>query len=66
MKRYHIMKRIVENKQAEKVDGYLVDMASASLYCQIWEKVSVSRKEQMEALNTASAIMLCWKISSMK
>lgn len=59
---YEKCKKIVTNKQYEEIDGYLIDMTSANLYCKVWEGLSNPNREKLETLNTASAIMMCWKL----
>ena len=56
-------RRIVKNRQSEKVGGVLVDMQTANLIVQIYDKVNSSNKKHMEKTPMKKLGVLVWKIA---
>ena len=51
-----------KNKQAKKIGGTLVDLTTASMMTQVWDKVNDSSKEKMNKMNTKQLIRLILKL----
>jgi len=58
-----VARRIVKNRQSEKVGGVLVDMQTANLIVQIYDKVNSSNKKHMEKTPMKKLGVLVWKIA---
>ena len=56
-------RRIVKNSQSEKVGGVLVDMQTANLIVQIYDKVNSSNKKKMEKTPMKKLGVLVWKVA---
>jgi len=56
-------RRIVKNNQSEKVGGVLVDMQTANLIVQIYDKVNSSNKKKMEKTPMKKLGVLVWKVA---
>ena len=53
---------VAKNKQAKKIGGTLVDLTTASMMTQVWDKVNDSSKEKMNKMNTKQLIRLILKL----
>jgi len=56
------MRDIVDNKQAKKIKGTMVDLFTASAVVQIYDKVNDSNKSKMEKLPLPKLVDLAYKI----
>ena len=56
------MRDIVDNKQAKKIKGTMVDLFTASAVVQIYDKVNDSNKSKMENLPLPKLVDLAYKI----
>ena len=56
------MRDIVDNKQAKKIKGTLVDMFTASLITQIYDKVNDANKAKMEKLPLEKLVDIAYKM----
>ena len=56
------MRDIVDNKQAKKIKGTIVDLFTASAVVQIYDKVNDSNKSKMEKLPLPKLVDLAYKI----
>jgi shikimate kinase len=56
------MRDIVDNKQAKKIKGTLVDMFTASIITQIYDKVNDANKAKMEKLPLEKLVDLAYKM----
>jgi hypothetical protein len=63
MTRYEKCKQIVANGQAERIDGMLIDISSANVYCQVYEGLKPENKELLEGFDTVKAFRVVWDIS---
>jgi wobble nucleotide-excising tRNase len=53
---------VAKNKQAKKIGGTLVDLTTAGMMTQVWDKVNDSSKEKMNRMNTKQLINLILKL----
>jgi hypothetical protein len=53
---------VAKNKQAKKIGGTLVDLTTAGMMTQVWDKVNDSSKEKMNKMNTKQLINLILKL----
>jgi len=53
---------VAKNKQAKKIGGTLVDLTTAGMMTQVWDKVNDSSKEKMNKMNTKQLIRLILKL----
>lgn len=60
------MKDIVKTKGAKKVGGIMVDMFTASVITQAYDKVNDANKKKMEKANVQTLVKLAQKVMSMK
>jgi len=58
-----VARRVVKNSQAEKVGGVLVDMQTANLIVQIYDKVNSSNKKKMEKTPMKKLGALVWRVA---
>jgi hypothetical protein len=63
MNYYEIAKRIVENCQAEQVDGMWFDMSSANIYIQIMDALNEENKAKLSSLPLVKQLQICWDLS---
>jgi signal recognition particle GTPase len=56
-----VAKRIIKNKQHEKVDGVLIDTQTANLIVQIYKAVKPVNKKKMEKMPMKTLGHLAWK-----
>lgn len=56
------MRDIVDNKQAKKIKGTMVDLFTASIITQIYDKVNDSNKSKMEKLPLEKLVDLAYKM----
>ena len=57
-----VVKRIVKNKQAEKIDGVLVDMQTANLILKVWDAINTSNRKKFEKLSIKKMADVAWKL----
>ena len=57
-----VTKRIVKNKQAEKIDGVLVDMQTANLILKVWDAINTSNRKKFEKLPIKKMVNVVWKL----
>ena len=60
------MKDIVKTKGAKKIGGVMVDMFTASVITQAYDKVNDANKKKMEKANVQTLVKLAQKVMSMK
>ena len=60
------IKDIVKTKGAKKVNGVMVDMFTASVITQAYDKVNDSNKKKMEKANVQTLVKLAQKVMGMK
>jgi len=60
------MTKIVNDKQAQKVGGIMIDMFTASVILKAYTKVNASNKEKMRKANVQTLVNLAQKIMGMK
>ena len=53
---------VAKNKQSKKIGGTLVDLTTASMMTQVWDKVNDRSKEKMNKMNTKQLIRLILKL----
>ena len=58
-----VAKRIVKNRQSEKVDGVLLDMLTANLIVQVYDAVSPKNKRGMMKLPIKKMADVVWKLA---
>jgi len=58
----NVAKRIVKNRQAEKIDGVLVDMQTANLIVQVHGALNPKTKKRMEKLPIKKMANVVWKL----
>ena len=58
-----VARRVVKNSQAEKVSGVLVDMQTANLIVNIYDKVNSSTKKKMEKTPMKKLGVLVWRVA---
>ena len=58
----NVAKRIVKNKQAEKIDGVLVDMQTANLILKVWDAINTSNRKKFEKLPIKKMVDVAWKL----
>ena len=63
---FEIMQDIVQNKQAKKIKGVMVDMFTASVVVKAYEKVNDSNKKKIEKANLETLVKLAHKVMGMK
>ena len=44
------IRRVVENKQYEKIDGCMIDLFSASIICQVYDKLNDANKVKFASM----------------
>ena len=55
---------VAKNQQSKKIGGTLVDLTTANLMTQVWNKVNDSSKEKMNKMNAkqlTNLILRIWK-----
>ena len=57
---------IVKTKGAKKVNGVMVDMFTASMIKQVYDKVNDSNKKKMEKANIQTLVQIAQKVMGMK
>ena len=57
---------IVKTKGAKKVNGVMVDMFTASMIKQVYDKVNDSNKKKMEKANIQTLVQIAHKVFGMK
>jgi len=62
MDNIQVMSRIVENQQAEKIDGVLVDMFTANAVVQIYDAVNDNNKAKMRDMGPVQLANIAYKI----
>lgn len=60
-KRIDKMREIVQNRSAAMVDGALVDMQSASLFVQIYDRVLPSVQVALNEKPILAVLRRCWR-----
>ena len=60
------IKDIVKTKGAKKVNGVMIDMFTASVITQAYDKVNDSNKKKMEKANVQTLVKLAQKVMGMK
>ena len=60
------MTKIVNDKQAQKVGGIMVDMFTASVILKAYTKVNASNKEKMRKANVHTLVALAQKVMGLK
>ena len=60
------MKDIVKTKGAKKVNGVMIDMFTASVITQAYDKVNDANKKKMEKANVQTLVKLAQKVMGMK
>jgi len=60
------IKNIVKTKGAKKVNGVMVDMFTASVITQAYDKVNDANKKKMEKANVQTLVKLAQKVMGMK
>ena len=60
------MQDIVKNKQAKKVKGVMVDMFTASVITQAYDKVNDSNKKKIEKAKLEQLVKMAHKVMGMK
>ena len=63
---FQTMQDIVKNKQAQKIKGVMVDMFTASVVVQAYNKVNDSNKKKIEKANLDVLVKLAHKVMGMK
>ena len=56
------MKRIVENRQYEKINDVAVDMQTANMIMTIYNNLSEKNKEKFSKLSLSQMVSIGWKI----
>lgn len=56
------MRTIVENGQAVRMEGKLVDTFTASAYVKVAEALNETNRAKLEALPLSKAVALVWKL----
>lgn len=56
------MKRIVENRQYEEIDGIAVDMQTANMIYTIYSKINKKNKKKFAKLSLNKMVAIGWKI----
>lgn len=62
MNSIQVMDRIVKNHQAEKIDGVLVDMFTASAVMKVYNAVNDNNKAKMNDMGPVQLANLAFKI----
>ena len=57
-----VAKRIVKNKQAEKIDGVLVDVQTANVILKVWDALNSSNRKKFEKLSIKRMADVAWKL----
>ena len=60
--RIDILRRIVKDKQAEKIDGKLMDLFTASMLVQVYEALSPSNHDKFERLPLMNLVNFGWSM----
>lgn len=55
------IKKIVSDKQATKINGTMVDMFTASMISQIYDKVNDANKKKMESAKLETLVSIAQK-----
>lgn len=63
---FEIMQDIVKNKQAQKIQGVMVDMFTASVVVQAYDKVNDTNKKRIETSKLDQLVGLAHKVLGMK
>ena len=63
---FEAMQDIVKNKQAKKVKGVMVDMFTASVITQAYDKVNDSNKKKIEKAKLEQLVKMAHKVMGMK
>lgn len=56
------MKRIIENRQYEEINGIAVDMQTANMIMTIYNKLNKKNKKKYSKLNLNQMVNIGWKI----
>lgn len=62
MNSIQVMDQIVKNHQAEKIDGVLVDMFTASAVMQVYDAVNDNNKTKMNGMGPVQLANIAYKI----
>ena len=60
------IEKIVADKGADKVGGITIDMFTASVVKQVYDKVNDANKKKMEKANIQTLVKLAHKVMGMK
>lgn len=56
------MRKIVENRQYEEINGVVVDMQTANMITTIYNKLNKKNKKKFSKLNLFTMVNVGWKI----
>jgi len=56
------IENIVKEKQCAKIDGFLMDYATANLILRIYKKLKEEDKKKLLAMTPGQAAKICWKM----
>jgi len=58
------LRKIVRKKQANRVDGVLIDLYSASLVVQVYDALNDSNKSKLAALPVRKMVNICFEVAA--
>lgn len=56
-----VMRRIVSNHQAEKINGVMVDAFTASAFVKVYDAVDARKQEKLLSIPLGKAVEVVWK-----
>ena len=58
--RIDVCRRILDDFQAEEIDGVLIDVQTANAMSLVWEHLSEKSRASFESLDVARVAAFCW------